>query len=238
MDETTKDVVPAEGGEQETPSPEPSTQDAEQGSPGGESQIEALSQQVIELSGMVRALQSDKDKGVARVSREVKDLSEQLETYYKRRESGLSHEQALREEVLDEIVAERRGTPDDAGVSPTAEPAVQPKVTVEDYLLPLLKLSGLDANDPEVIDIIRAERNPGKQVLAISELTERRKKAKETPPNPGAVMSSGSGEAVEGETLDSITKELQAEMAKPATPATRARIQELSQKQKKLLPRE
>jgi hypothetical protein len=237
MDETTKDVVPAEGGGQETPSLDTSPKDAEQGSPGGESQVEALSQQVIELTGMVRALQSDKDKGVARVSKEVKDLSEQLESYYERREAGLSHEQALREEVIDEIVAERRGLSDDTSVLPKEEPAVRPEATIDDYLLPLLNISGLKDNDPDVIEILRKERDPGKRVIAIGELTEKRKQAQETEPNPAAVLAAGGGEAVEGETLESVTKELNDLQMLPATPATRARIKELGKKHKELLPK-
>lgn len=237
MDETTKDVVPAEGGEQVTPTPAASPKDAEQGSPGGESQLEALSQQVTELTGTVRALQSEKDKGVARISREVKDLAEQLESYYERREAGLSHEQALREEVLDEIVAERTGTPSDATVPPVEGAAPQLAVADEGYLSTILNLAGLNSNDPDVIELLRKERDPIKRMNAIGELAESRKQAQTTPPNPAAVMSAGGGQAVESEDLESITKELQAEFLKPAGPEQRKRIQELQKKQKELIPK-
>ena len=62
MDETTMDVVPTEGGEQIAPQSEPSPEGAVQDSPGGESAIEALSQQVKSLSGIVSALQSDRER--------------------------------------------------------------------------------------------------------------------------------------------------------------------------------
>ncbi len=236
MDETTTDVVQPESGGQATPKPETSPQGAGQDSPGGESQIETLSQQVKELTGVVRALQSDKDKGVAKVSRDLKDLSEQFDTYYKRRESGMSHEQALREEALDEIVAERMGPQKDTQVSPEERQATQPKVTVEDYLSPLLKVSGLEDTDSDVIEIIRNERDPGRQMTAIAELAESRKQAQATPASPGATLSTGGGQTVQGDTLESVTEELNAELAKGVK--DHARIRELRVKQASLLPKQ
>ena len=233
MDETTTDVVPAGGGEQEVPTPDASTTDAGQDSPGGESQLDTVLQQVAELTGQVRALQSDKDKGVAQVSKEVKNLSKQYETYFQRRESGLSHEQALREDVLDSLVAERGVTPEIASVPPTEEPAVQPKVASEDYLSPILKMAGLDVNDSDVIAILRDESDPFKRITAVGALAETRKQ--KPPLTLGAALPSGGGQAVETETLDSVTAELQAEQAKPIRDMEK--IIELSEKHKELLPR-
>lgn len=235
MDETTTDVVPAEGGEQETPSPETSTQGTEQGSSSEESPIEALSQQVTELTGMMRALQSGKDKGVARVSKDVKDLSDQLETYYQRREAGQSHEQALREEALDEIVAERRGTPGDTSVPPKEEPAAQTTVAVDDYLSAILKATGLTSNDPDVVEILR-DSDPIKRLNAIGALAETRKQAQTTPGSAAAVLPSGAGGAVESETLESVTEELRVERAKPIKDFKK--IGELGKKHLELLPKQ
>jgi len=238
MDETTTDVVPTEGGEQIAPQSDPSTTGAVQDSPGGESTIEALSQQVNQLTGMVRAFQSDEDRRIPTIERELKAQSEQLESYHKRRESGMTEQEAQRAEVLDQIVSERISTtPRNLTVSQDTVPAEQMTVTVEDYLSPLLQLSGLDANDAAVIEIVRKERDPAKQMTAIVQLSESRKQAQDTPAIPAAVMPSGGGQPVEGETVDSITKELNELYTMPVTPATRARIQELGKKQKELLPK-
>jgi hypothetical protein len=75
-------------------------------------------------------------------------------------------------------------------------------------------------------------------MTAIAQLAETRKQAKETPASPGAVMASGGGSAVEGDTLESVTNELNEVRAMPATPATRIRIQELGKQLKELIPRQ
>ena len=238
MDETTMDVVPTEGGEQIAPQSEPSPEGAVQDSPGGESAIEALSQQVKSLSGIVSALQSDKDRRIPAIERELKAQAEQLESYHERRNTGMSHEEAMRADVLDQIVNERiKSTPRNVTVAPAGVPAEPRKVTVEEYLSPLLRMSGLKDTDPAVIEIVRTESDPARQMTAIANLAEKRKKAQETPANPAAVMSSGGGEASEGDTLESITAELNAELAKPSTPETRKRIKELGDKQRGLIPK-
>jgi hypothetical protein len=50
-------------------------------------------------------------------------------------------------------------------------------------------------------------------------------------------LPSGGGSAVEPDTLESIQAELNAEIAKPQTAETRARIRELGKKSKELIPR-
>jgi len=234
MDETTKDVVQPEGGGQETPTPEASPPATEQGSPSGESQLEAALKKINELDGQVRALQSDKDRGVARVSKEVKDLSKQIERYEQWKELGKSKEEALRELQIDELLASSQ--PESAEVPPKEEPAVQPKAAGEEYLNPYLESLGLEDSDPDVIDILRKNRDPASRIIAMSELSKSRKQA-QAPPNPAAVQPTGAGGAVQPETLESVTEQLNRELAKPASPETRARIRELGKKQKELLPK-
>ena len=238
MDETTTDVVPTEGGEQIAPQSDASPEGTEQGSPSEGSTIEVLSQQVIDLTGLVRALQSDKDRGVAKVQTQVDGLSEKLESYHRRREQGLTETEAQRAEVLDQIVSERIApTPDRLTVSQDSVPAEQAPVTVEAYLSPILRLTGLDANDPEIIELLRTERDAAKRITAIGELAEARNEAPKTQPNPAAQLAGGGGQAVEEGTLESVTEELKEVLAMPATPATRKRIQELGKQQKELLPK-
>ena len=233
MDETTKDVAQPEGGEQIVPQSDPSPEVTEQDSPGGESQIEALSQQVNELQGMVRAFQSDEDRRIPTIERTLKTHGEQLEAYHQRRKAGQTHEQALREQALDEIAAERLG---DSQVPPKEEPATPPTVAAPDYLSPVLKMAGLKDTDAAVVDILRKERDPGRQMSAIAELVETRKQAQQTPASPGAVLPTGDGETVETENLDSISAELN-ELAKNPS-QNWARFQELKKKHAELVPKE
>lgn len=237
MDEKTMDVVPSDDGAQIAPQSDPSSKGRGQDSPGEESTIEALSRKLDSLQGIVSALQSDKDRRIPAIEKQLKAQAEQLESYYKRRESGMSHEDAMKADILDQIVAERLSG-NDRDISQPKAPAEPTNVTIEDYLSPLLKLSGLDDNDAGVIEIVRKERDPRKQIRAIAELAESRKQVQQTPPNPAAVLPSGGGQALEGETLESITAELNAELAKPATPQTRARIRELGKRQRELLPKQ
>ncbi len=205
-DETTDVVQTAEGG-QETPTPAPSTPEGGQDSPGTESPVEALSQDVKELTGMVRALQSEKDSRIAGIQRQVTDNSEQLKTYHERVKSGMTHDEALREDVLDQVAAQYQ-PPGATQVSPPAEAAPQPQVTSDEILAPYLKIAGLEQNDPDVIEILRAERDQSQQFLKIAELGQQRKQAPATPLSPGAVMPTGGGEAVTSETMESLTAQL------------------------------
>ena len=146
-------------------------------------------------------------------------------------------EQALREEVLDEIVAERSDVPSDATVPPAQEPAVQPTVAGEEYLSSVLKMSGLTDSDPDVIELLRKERDPFKRIAAIGELTETRKQAQTTPARAGATLPSGAGETVPAEeSLETITEQLNAELAKPKKDFQK--LKELGKKHKELLPTE
>ena len=208
MDETTTDVVPTEGGEQIEPQSDPSPEGTVQDSPGGESTIEALSTQVKELSGMVRAFQSDEDRRIPTIERQLKSQSEQLESYHQRRETGMSHEEALRADVLDQIVAERMTPASDTTVPPTEAPAAQPTAAVEDYLSKTLEREGLTSNDPDVVEILRTERDGIKRVLAIGALADARKQAPKTPAKAAAVLPGGGGQAFESGTFESLSKRL------------------------------
>jgi hypothetical protein len=237
MDETTTDVVPTEGGEQIAPQSEPSPEGAAQDSPGGESTIEALSQEVKQLSGMVKAFQSDEDRRIPAIERQLKSQAEQQESYHKRRDSGMSQEEAQRAEVLDQIVSERIGPAKDTTVPPAQEAAPQTQAAVADYLSPILTATGLDANDADVVELLRKERDPAKQQLAIAELAITRKTAQEVPANPAAVLPSGSGQAVESETLESLSERMTELVDLPVqTPASEAERAEIRAKINKLEP--
>jgi hypothetical protein len=114
---------------------------------------------------------------------------------------------------------------------PPAEGQATPKPVAPDAILSsVLSIAGLDSGDPDVVEIMR--------VLAVNKLVESRKQAQQTPANEAAVMPSGGGSAVEPTTLESITRELNEELAKPSTPETRKRIQELGKQQREFIPKQ
>lgn len=235
MDETiNKESLSGEAGEIEGKQSSSATQDKPTSAVDVDSLkdiLEPLVQAEVE-----RRTQSIKDKRIAKQESRISGLEDALAELKALQSEGMSEKQAIQYMQMKEFL-------NNQGIAgnefPQAkEPPTQTQVVVEDYLSPLLKLSGLDDNDAGVIEIVRKERDPRKQIRAIAELAESRKQVQQTPPNPAAVLPSGGGSALEGETLESITTELNAELAKPATPQTRARIRELGKKQRELLPKQ
>jgi len=229
-----KEPVEGEPGATEPPAQPPSEPPAEP-SAVDEASLKAIIEPMVK-EAFDRGAQSVKDKRIANQESRISSLEDTLVELKELQADGMSEKQAVQYmEMKEFLVSQGKEVPSPA--QPVNEPAVQQQVAVEDYLSPLLQLSGLDANDAAVIEIVRKERDPGKQMTAIVSLAEARKQAQETPASPGAVMASGGGQAVEGETIDSITKELNELYTMPVTAATRARIQELGKKQKELLPK-
>lgn len=181
-----------------------------------------------------RGAQSTKDKRIAKQESRIGGIEDTLAELKVLQGEGMSEKQAIQYVKMQELLdAQSPENPQPA--SPAPELAAQTQVTVEEYLSPLLQASGLDANDADVIDIVRKERDASKQMIAIANLANSRKQV--TPANPAAVAPTGDGQSLGGETLESITTELNALYTQPATAATRARIRELGKKQKELLPK-
>ena len=198
-----------------------------------EESLKAILEPLVQAE-VERRTQSVKDKRIAKQESRIDSLEDTLTQLKVLKDDGMSERQAIQYMKMEELIASQgREVPD--VVPPKEEPAVQPKVAADDYLSPILKLAKLDANDPEVITILRDERDPAKQLIAIGSLAENRKVI--SPPVPANVLPSGSGQAVGSDTLESVIAELEAEIAKPVTPATRTRIKELRLKSKELLPK-
>lgn len=230
-----KEPVVGEPGAVEPPAQPPSEPQAAP-SAVDEASLKAILEPLVQAE-VDKRTQSIKDKRIAKQESRISSLEDTLAQYKELQAEGMSEKQALQYLKVNEFLASQ-GQEVPTEVPPAGEPAVQPQVASEDYLLPILKISGLTSNDPDVVEILRKERDPIKRMNAIGELAESRKQAQTTPPKAGAVLPSGGGQAVESETLESVTEELQEEIAKPVTPATRARIRELGKKQKELLPKE
>jgi hypothetical protein len=110
-------------------------------------------------------------------------------------------------------------------------------VAADTLLSSVLKSFELDSGEADVIEIIRSNPNDERaQILAVTSLVETRKQAQQTPANPGAVMPTGGGGAVEGDTLESVTAELQEAYAEKVLDMDK--VMELKAKQEELLPKQ
>ena len=233
MDETINTEA-VQGGESvaETPTQQGSTPEA-QPSPVDEESLKALVEPLIQVE-VEKRVDSYKDKRIAKLSSEVNTFKESLAQLKELQAEGMSEKQAIQYlEMQDFLKGQGQEVPPAA--PPEEEPAVQPKVAVDDYLSAILKATGLTSNDPDVVNILR-DSDPLKRLTAIGELAETRKQAQTTPGSAAAVLPSGAGGAVESETLESVTEELRVERTKPIKDFKK--IKELSEKHKELLPKQ
>lgn len=233
MDETiNKEPVVGESGAKEEPTSKASDTRAEPSAVDGESLKDILGPMV--QAEVERRTQSIKDKRIARQESRISELEDTLARIKELKDEGMSEKQAIQYIKFQEFLEGQSQVQSEA--LPMEEKATQPSVAADSLLSSALNQTGLSANDAEVIEIIR--RNPGdsvKQILEVSQLAERRKQVQSQPPNPAATLPTGGGQTVEGETLETVTAELQAELAK-ATKNPK-RLRELRLKQESLLPK-
>jgi hypothetical protein len=228
-----KETVAGEAGAEETPTPQPSETQAAP-SAVDEASLKAIIEPLIQAE-VEKRTQSVKDKRIAKQESRISGLEDTLAQYKELQAEGMSEKQIVQFMKVNEFLASQ-GQEALPVAPPTEEPAVQPTVAPDALLSSVLNLAGLDSNDADVVEIIRANPNsPAAQIIAVNQLVESRKKT--TSPNVGAVLPSGGGQALETETIESVSAELHAELLKPASPETRERIRELGKKQKELLPK-
>jgi hypothetical protein len=197
-----------------------------------EASLKAILEPLVQAE-VEKRTQSVKDKRISKQESRISNLEDTLAELKALRADGMSEKQAVQYIEMKEFLASQGQDPSSA--QPVNEPAVQPQVAADGYLSTVLKLAGLTSNDPDVVELLRKERDPVKQITALGELSEARKQVRQTPPNPAATMPMGGGQTPEGDTLESVSAELNALYAMPVTPATRQRIQELGKKNRELL---
>ena len=234
MDETiNKESLPGDAGEIEGKQSTSAAQDKPTSAVDVDSLkdiLEPLVQAEVE-----RRTQSLKDKRIAKQESRISGLEDALAELKALKSEGMSEKQAIQYMQMKEFL-NTQGVAGSEAPQANEQPT-QSQVVVDDYLSPILQASGLDANDADVVDIIRKQRDPRLQMRAIGELAIARKQAQEKPAKPAQVMPSGGGYAAEGDTLESVTTELNELLAKPVTPEIRNRIRELGKKQRELLPK-
>jgi hypothetical protein len=236
MDETiNKETVESTPGAEETPSP-PASEAQAAPSAVDEESMKAILEPLVQAE-VEKRTQSIKDKRIAKQESRISSLEDTLNQVKELKAEGMSEKQAIQYMQMEELLKSQGQVPPEV---PPAEELAAPKPVAADTLLSsVLNSFELDSGEADVVEIIRS--NPGDaaaQILAVTKLVESRKQAQTTPPNPAATLPSGGGSAVESETLESIQAELNAELAKPATAETRARIRKLGKKSKELIPKQ
>jgi len=226
-----KETVEGEAGAVEEPT-QPTSETQAAPSAVDEASLKAILEPLVRAEYDLRA-QSIKDKRIAIQEGRITGIEDTLAQFKALQADGMSEKQALQYLKVNEFL-ESQGQEVPAVAPSTVEPAVQPTVAPDALLSSVLNIAGLQSDDADVIEIMRANpNNPTAQAIAVNQLVETRKQTK--PPTPAAALSSGGGKAVETDTLESVTAALLEEQAKPIRDMER--LTELSEKHKELLPR-
>lgn len=223
-------------GDQEKPSAEPSTTDAQQPSIDVTAVVEALIAHP-ELATFVdkraeRQWQSGKDRRIGKQESRMDDFESRLARLTEWRERGKSQKEALLFMKMEDQLADSNASPLPE-ISPTGEVGSQTQETPTDTQA-ILDIMGLDANDAEVVIILREEQEKLAQIGKFTALAEQRRQAKKAI-QPAQQMPGAGGGVFEGDNLENITAQLNEELAKSVKDPKR--IKELRKKHDELLPK-
>jgi hypothetical protein len=228
-----KEPVVVEPGATEPPAQPPSEPQAEPSAVDVEAMKEIFGPMIEDAFS--RQSQSVKDKRIAKQESRISSLEDTLAQFKELQAEGMSEKQAVQymrtQEFLD---AQGEQVPTDA--PPATEPAVPATVAVDDSLSAILNLAGLDANEADVLALLRENKELPERIVAINSLAETRKQAQTNPAAAGNVLPSGTGASVSEETLETTSEQLDAELAKEKKDFEK--IKELRKKNLELLPKE
>ena len=230
-----KEPVVVEPGATEPPAQPPSEPKTEPSAVDEES-LKAILEPLVQAE-VERRTQSVKDKRIAKQESRISSLEDTLAQLEELQAEGMSKKQAIQYVKMEELLdAQGKEVPTDA--PPTDEPAVQTTVAVDEGLSAILKFTGLDSGEADVVAIIKANpNNELAQISAVTKLAESRKQAQTTPGSAAAVLPSGGGAAVVSEDMDSLSKRLTELVDLPVqTPESEAERAEIRAKINKLEP--
>ena len=218
------------GGTPGTPNPVVSPETPTTPSPVSQDALEAALKRISDLEAQQRATQSDKDKGIVKVAKEVAEVKEQFARYEEYRKR-FEPEEAVRQMQLDAILAERY--PVQPGASSTTPPPGSGQVAASEVQAALLTQLGLDPNSADVVTVLRETNDFATQVARFAGLAQ---KARQAPaPNPAAVQVTGSGANASGEDVDTLTARLSALQNEPSKNINE--IKKVSAQLRELLPK-
>ena len=170
--------------------------------PGPSPDLTALQQEVERLQSNVSGLQSAQDKGLSEFNTRLDGFDAKLDRYDQLIADGFSPTQARRELAVDDLIASRNGQTsqpvDPAPVGEANQPAQPPQANPLD-LSGMIKAVGLDANDTQVIELIRQHgANPSR----LSEALINHKMGLASNPAPAASVAAPQGGSDLGGTGD------------------------------------
>lgn len=140
------------------------------------SQLESLSERLARMEGLVRSLQSGKDKGIDQVRTDVNDLRKQIARITELKAKGLDDNAIAREMQLDALLENQPKLQQSKVPEDNIPGKNVPKAS--DSVNRVLELAGLSANSPDVIEILRNTADPLEQIDKITTL-QAEKKAKD-----------------------------------------------------------
>jgi len=173
-----------------------------------------------------RKTQSTKDKRIAGLQGQVSDFEAKLARLEELRESGMSQKNAMEFMKLEDAVLAH--APANSQAAPQGEAAGTRETAAGVDTKSILQAMGLDANDPAVGEVLRSKSDPLEQTVEFAKLAAARRS--QPKPNPAQQMPAGGGISIQGETKESLTAALKAELEKPVH--NFAKIKELNEKVK------
>ncbi len=186
-----KEPVVVEPGATEPPAQPPSEPKTEPSAVDEES-LKAILEPLVQAE-VERRTQSIKDKRIAKQESRISSLEDTLAQVKDLRAEGMSEKQAIQYMRTQELL-DAQGKEAPPVVPPTDEPAAQTTVAVDEGLSAILKFTGLDSGEADVVAIIKANpNNELAQISAVTKLAESRKNAQTTPGSAAAVLPSGGG---------------------------------------------
>jgi hypothetical protein len=148
-----------------------------------QSLIEGFGKRIEEIDARTKSLQGDKDRAVVKTKKEVEELKAKIAEYERLKGKGLGADEALEEMDFRSTVRQLQEQLSKLGSVPT-QPAGN-GAGGADATAQVLKAAQLDANTPEVIDLIRQYGNdPVTLAVRAGELRAKPK------PTPDAASSS------------------------------------------------
>lgn len=201
-----------------------------QGSPASEPTIADVLKKLADMDAQVRALQGNKDKGIAKVAKRLDDFEERLTEFNELKAEGYSDKRALQFMRLNSLAEEPGAEVDPAAVvDKGGNLSHNPNVDTD----ALLRAAGIEPNDPEVTQLYRQGKTG---VVDIAQFIVERKGRDAVQPNPAQVLPVGGGQSLSsGNELAEIDEQLARLMLNPTQ--NMVEIRKLSARQKELLPK-
>lgn len=182
-----------------------SDQQNSSGQQGLEAALSQLTNRLDSIEKGFRTIQSDKDRGVASVKKEVGELKETLAQFEALKEKGFSTDEAVEQIELKRDIAELKKLLQPAASASSPGTGASGQGDVGRVIAEL----GLDVNDPQVSLLLSQGLNPLQLGIKAAQLAQQKANA----PRPtGAQAPATPGSAQANSDVDSLTREYKQKM--------------------------